>query len=118
MSTLHQLLKERRLENAVIDMPTLTKEKAPSVQVRASNGDNWIFPWSHFIFGCLEKSSGQEALRLTFVTHEVSLVGSRLELLAEEAARLRLEKLRASKPTYGTTTDTEPRVDMIDVRAR
>ena len=89
---------------------------AAALVVEAGDGVRWLLPWSHFLHGRHENGSAGETLVLTFAHHEVTLRGRRLGPLSAEAARLRLEKIRAVAEDYADAAADDPLIWAIQVR--
>jgi hypothetical protein len=84
--------------------------------VEASNGENWLLPWHHFLHGCRQTVDGSERLVLTFATQEVVLQGVNLSFLADEIAHLRLEGVRPAPRQYQRSAEVESFVEHIAVQ--
>lgn len=120
MSGLQKMLDERRAqEAAAVAHPCYsTKSQVATLVVEMSGDECWLLPWQHFIFGRHRIAEGdREQLILTFVTHEVTISGINLGELADEAAGLRLERLRAAAEKYLKSSGAGPFVERIEVQA-
>lgn len=120
MSGLQKMLDERRAQEAaaVVAHPCYsTKSQVATLVVEMSGDECWLLPWQHFIFGRHRiAEDNREQLILTFVAHEVTIVGVNLGQLADEAAGLRLERLRAAAEKYLKSSGAGPFVERIDVQ--
>jgi hypothetical protein len=117
MSGLQQMVDRRRADEAVAAHPCYsTKAQSAAVLVEAAGGENWVLPWQHFIFGRHRDDGDREQLVLTFVAHEVTLRGMNLAVIAEEAANLRLESVRAAPGKYLKSAGAEPFIERVDVQ--
>lgn len=118
MSTLrHALAAHAGPDAAEADAPChVCAPQPPSMQVEASDGVRWILPWSHFCHGYHRATNMEESLVLMFAQHEVVLRGDNLGPLADAAAALRLESIRAWPETYRAAAASAPFIRQILVR--
>jgi hypothetical protein len=119
MSTLKDTLVQRRMEEPDAGHPCYSANaEASTLLVEASNGENWLLPWQHFLEGRQKTADGCERLVLTFATQEVAVVGKNLGVLVDEIAHLRLEGVRPAPGKYQKSSSADAFVAKIEVRSR
>jgi hypothetical protein len=118
MSTLQELIRQRSGEAPPVQSEHTVKIPAPSLQIVASDGEDWGFPWSHLIYVRRVESGDREVVSIVFVSHEVAVFGRRLKSLAKDISHLRTDELRPSKKPYEITINTDRWIDMIEVLFR
>lgn len=120
MSTLRQALAARDADAAAPDAPDApchaVAVQPPSLQVEANDGVRWILPWAQFCHGRHRATESDESLVLVFTQHEVVLRGNGLGALADAAASLRLELIRAWPGEYRAAAGLTPFIRQIQVR--
>ena len=119
MSTLQETLRLRRTAE-LPDGRSSDSATAPvrALQIHSWNGEQWIFPWSHFSVACRQGTDESEQLVLTFGNHEVVLEGARLALLLPEIASFHLDSLRDMPADVRSQADqSEPFISRVSVRS-
>jgi hypothetical protein len=95
MSTLQETLRQRRAAELPNSRSCDTAESpVRALKIQAWNGEQWVFPWSHFSAACHQGSAENEQLVLSFASHEIVLEGARLALLLPGIASFRLVRRR------------------------
>ena len=119
MSTLQQSLNRRRsvLGESNRHLCYSIQPEAPALTIRAAGGEQWVLPWTHFVFARHQADDKAERLLLTFTSHEVLVRGDSLVALADEVAGGSLESLCELPTKYRDRTTDEPFVESIRVRA-
>lgn len=118
MSTLKESLQQRRIaelpESRSCDS---TEVPGRALQIESWNGENWVFPWSHFSAARHQRNSGGEQLVLSFANYEVVVDGARLVLLLPEIAGFRVDTLRGLPAKYELQSNgSEPFIKRLSVR--
>lgn len=120
MSGLRRMLDERLAEEAasVAHSCYSTKSPAATLAVDVSADERWMLPWQHFIYGrhCIGEDHTERVI-LTFVAQEVRISGFNLGELAEEAANLRLERVRTVPGKYIRGAGAGPFIEHVTVQA-
>ena len=116
--TLKEEIASRRVaESEGLNPPHSSKEHATSLLVETPDGETWLLPWSHFVFGRHKEAGERERLVLTFVAHEVALSGLNLGAIITEVVHQRLERLRAAPGKYLKSSGNEAFIEQIQVRS-
>jgi hypothetical protein len=93
-----------------------TKPNATVLDVTASDGNEWQFPWPQFTSACHGKEGDQDSTVLTFVTHQISVRGYRFAALREAIRESRLAMLRVAPAKYVKTAEGELFIAALHVR--
>ena len=120
MNTLRKALDLQRSTDPNVETGHLcytTKPQSSALRVQTADKTQWVLPWMHFVHGRQCPSKDREMLTLTFVSHEVRLLGRNFDLLAEELANLNLDKVNALPEEYREAITDEPFIESIQVRA-
>jgi hypothetical protein len=116
--SLKEAIAQRHTEEGITRNPLYSStEQVSALFVETSNGEIWLLPWNHFVFGRHQEADERERLVLTFVAHEVVLSGLNLDALIPDVANLRLERLRAAPVKYLKSSGNEPFIEQIQVRS-
>jgi hypothetical protein len=94
-----------------------TADRPVELVVETTNGETWLLPWHHFVFGRHQEAGERERLVLTFVAHEVAISGSNLGALITEVVDQRLARLRAAPGKYLKSSGEEPFIEQVQVRS-
>jgi hypothetical protein len=94
-----------------------TADRPVELVVETTNGETWLLPWHHFVFGRHQEAGERERLVLTFVAHEVAMSGLNLGALITEVVDQRLARLRAAPGKYLKSSGEEPFIEQIQVRS-
>src|ERR1700690_3041571 len=111
-----EIASRRILESDGLNPPHSSKEHATSLLVETPDGETWLLPWSHFVFGRHKEVGERERLVLTFVAHEVVLNGLNLGTIIPEVVNQRIIRLRAAPGKYLKTSGTEAFIEQVQVR--
>lgn len=118
MSGLQADLERRRAELGEIRNPFYATADHPvELVVETTNGETWLLPWHHFVFGRHQEVGECERLLFTFVAHEVAMSGLNLGALITEVVDQRLARLRAAPGKYLKSSGKEPFIEQIQVRS-
>ncbi len=118
MSALQQILDRGRAESGHTSPLCHSLEAhATALVVVLSATETWLLPWHHLSAARLFISDARDELRLTFTDYEVTLLGRRLAVLGELIATGRLGAVRAAPARYAKSTDTEPFIESLRLRA-
>jgi hypothetical protein len=116
--TLKEEIASRRIaESDGLNSPYASKENVTSLLVETPDGETWLLPWSHFVFGRHKEVGERERLVLTFVAHEVALSGLNLGAIIPEVVHQRLERLRAAPGKYLKSAGSEAFIEQVQVRS-
>lgn len=101
MSTLRDLISERRAADAPLGLQSATAATAsPALLIQKWDNQSWVLPWSYFLGAHHASTDGGEQLVLSFSLGEVLVQGARLDLLLPDIAAYRLESLRELPEKY------------------
>ena len=117
MTLKEEIASRRVVELDGLNPPYASKEHATSLLVETPDGETWLLPWSHFVFGRHKEVGERERLVLTFVAHEVALSGLNLGAIIPEVVHQRLERLRAAPGKYLKSSGNQPFIAQIQVRS-
>ena len=117
MTLKEEIASRRVVESDGLNPPYASKEHATSLLVETPDGETWLLPWRHFVFGRHQKVGERERLVLTFVAHEVALSGLNLGAIIPEVVHQRLERLRAAPGKYLKSSGNEAFIEQIQVRS-
>jgi hypothetical protein len=116
--SLKEAIAQKRAEEEVLRNPLYSStEQVSALFVETSNGETWLLPWNHFIFGHHQEAGEWERLVLTFVANEVTISGLNLGTLVPEVAHQRLEKLRTAPGKYLKSSEKELFIEKIEVHS-
>ena len=92
------------------------REDIPCLRVSLSNGEVFLFPYIHLQFAHLVRDSGENVLRITFTTHEVTAHGENLREILEVLQLFALESLgeHFSPQSTSRCKVTSLRVEPVD----
>jgi len=116
MSVLKETLLQKRMGESGDEHPCHTvSAEASTLLVETSDGENWLFPWQHFLMARCHAADGGERLMLGFATQQVVIVGKNLAVLVDEIARARLESVRPVPGKYQRASGADAFVTKIEV---
>lgn len=116
---LRQIVEQRRGELPTAQsLPTAhaclsVKPNSAILDVTASDGVEWQFPWQHFTSACHSKEGDQDCSVLTFVTHRISVRGYHFAALREAIRESRLAMLRVGPTKYVQSADGDPFITAV-----
>jgi hypothetical protein len=116
MTLKEEIASRRVVELDGLNPPYASKEHAISLLVETPDGETWLLPWSHFVFGRHKEVGERERLVLTFVAHEVALSGLNLGAIIPEVVHQRLERLCAAPGKYLKSSGNEAFIEQVQVR--
>lgn len=118
MSTLKDTLLQRRMNEPDTGHPCHSVgAEATTLLIEASNGENWLLPWQHFLAARRQTAGDGERLVLGFATQEVVVSGRNLDILVAEIARSRLEGVRPAPGKYQRASGADAFVTKVEVGA-
>jgi hypothetical protein len=120
MSTLQETLKHRRVgESALVVSGCHTAEAAvPALLIYATDDEQLVLPWSHFVCARHRDDGESERLVLFFANYEVEILGKRLTTLMPAIAQFHLNSLRSLPAKYEPQSiGSEPFIVNLSVRS-
>ena len=117
MTLKEEIASRRVVESDGLNPLHSSNEHATALLVETPDGETWLLPWSHFVFGRHKEVGERERLVLTFVAHEVALNGLNLGAIIPEVVHQRLERLRAAPGKYLKSSGNEAFIEQIQVRS-
>ena len=118
MNSLRAQLGPRRAGEGHTSSPFYsTTDHATILCVEPAGGEIWMLPWHHFVIGRHAQAGACERLVLTFVAHEITLLGLNLAGLIAEIANQRLDSLRTAPGKYLKSSGHDPAIEQIQVRS-
>jgi len=118
MSTLQETLHHRRTGELRSESGCHSAEApVPALLIFAADGEQWVFPWSHFVCARHLGDGENERLVLSFANHEVEMLGKRLATLMPAIAQFHLNSLRSLPAKYELqSSGSEPYILNLSVR--
>jgi hypothetical protein len=74
--------------------------QAQALRVELGAGSWFIFPYSHFLFASLERAEDQDALRISFTTHDVRVRGRGLIALLNAVQKMSIDWIKPLPTRY------------------
>src|SRR5690242_19387160 len=120
---LREIVEQRRAEQSTSAPPIAAhacyalKSGAGVLDVIASDGEEWQFPWQQFTSARHGKEGEQECSWLTFVSHAITVRGHRFAALREAIRESRLSMLRVAPSKFVNAVDGDLFVTALHVIA-
>lgn len=90
--------------------------QAQALRVELSDGQCFIFPYTHFVFASLERTEDQEVLRISFTTHDVRVRGHGLMALLNAVQKMSIDWIKPLPSRYEKLVAVDAAfVEKIDV---
>ena len=116
MSALKDTLLQKRMEESGAGHPCHTVgAEASTLLIEASNGENWLLPWQHFLVARRQTAGDGERLVLGFAAQEVVVTGRNLDILVAEIARSRLEGVRPAPGKYQRASGADAFITKVEI---
>jgi hypothetical protein len=74
--------------------------QAQALRIELDDGKYFVFPYTHFVFACLERAEDQDALRISFTTHDVRVRGRGLMSLLSAAQKMSIDWIKPLPNRY------------------
>jgi hypothetical protein len=74
--------------------------QAQALRVELDGGQCFIFPYTHFVFASLGRAEDQDALRISFTTHDVRVRGRGLVALLNAVQKMSVDWIKPLPKRY------------------
>jgi hypothetical protein len=81
--------------------------QAQALRVEISDGQCFIFPYTHFVFASLERTEDRELLHISFTTHDVQIHGRRLSALLNALQKMSMDWIKPLPTRYEKLAATD-----------